>query len=83
MVIGFTQRSMTISERTGDVGESFCISIGVDTLRVSEKEVPIVFFSRNNRSTAVVSSLHSATLESDALFGFSHFYHSQCKRMLC
>ena len=39
-------------------------------MRVSEKEVPIVFFSHNNRSTAVVSSLHSATLKSNALFGF-------------
>ena len=69
MVIGFIQRSTTVSEGTGFPENVFNISIGVDTLRVSEQEIQTAFILHNNRSTAVVSPFGSTTLQSDAAFG--------------
>ena len=60
---------MTVSESAGLSEDSFDVLIGVDTLRVSEKRVPIAFFLRNDRSTAVVSPLGNILFPSDALFG--------------
>ena len=60
---------MTVSEGAGLPEDTFDISIGVDTLRISEKEIPIVFILHDDRSTAAVSPYNNISPQSDALFG--------------
>ena len=60
---------MTVSEGAGLSEVGFDVSIDVETLRVSEKRVPITFILRNDRSTAVVSPHAGVLFPSDALFG--------------
>ena len=75
MIIGFTQRSQTVSE--GDAppkSEFFQLSIDVATERTSEREHAIVFRHLENRSTAIVQSnaiQHDPLF--DVLFGNVHF----------
>ena len=68
MVIGFTERSGTVSEAAGLPSQLFRLIIGVSSLRTSEIEHPITFRVREDRSTANVQPLGSIGL-SDALFG--------------
>ena len=68
MVIGFTERSGTVSEAAGLPSQLFRLNIGVSSLRTSEIEHPITFRVREDRSTANVQPLGSVGL-SDAFFG--------------
>ena len=70
MVIGFTQRSLTVCEDEALPGEEFIpIDIGVATLRTAEREHPMVFRLQSGE-TAIVEpggSLENPLL--DAVFG--------------
>ena len=68
MVIGFTERSGTVSEAAGLPSQLFTLNIGVSSLRTSEIEHPITFRVRQDRSTANVQPFGSIGL-SDAFFG--------------
>ena len=68
MVIGFTERSGTVSEAAGLPSQLFRLNIGVSSLRTSEIEHPITFRVREDRSTANVQPFGSVEL-SDAFFG--------------
>ena len=71
MVIGFTQRMVTISESMALPGEDFFnIDISVSTLRTSEREHPMVFRLQESTSSAIVvpgGDLSNKFL--DAVFG--------------
>ena len=55
MVIGFTQRIRTVSESDAPEGEDiFTIEIPVATLRIAEKEHPMLFLLQESSSTAIV-----------------------------
>ena len=60
---------MTVSEGAGLPEDIFDISIGVDTLRVSENDILIAFILQDDRSTAAVSTYSTISPQSDALFG--------------
>ena len=70
MVIGFTQRSMTVSESDAYEGEDFFpIDISVATQRTTEREHQMIFRLLPG-SRAIVDSLYFLTLTStDAIFG--------------
>ena len=71
MVIGFTQRMVTVSESMAPPGEDLLnIDIGVSTLRTSERKHPMVFRLQELTSSAIVEPF--GRLEDpllDALFG--------------
>ena len=70
MVIGFTERSRTVSESGATPGaSSYPIEIEVATLRVSERLHTITIRHNEQRSTAVVGPLIGENIISDALFG--------------
>ena len=55
MVVGFTQRIRTVSESDAPEGEDiFTIEIPVATLRIAEKEHPMLFRLQKSSSTAIV-----------------------------
>ena len=72
MVIGFTQRIMRVSESDAPEGEDiFTIEIPVATLRIAEKEHPMLFLLQESSSTAIVGprgDLENNPLQ-DAAFG--------------
>ena len=72
MVIGFTQRIRTVSESDAPEGEDiFTIEIPVATLRIAEKEHPMLFLLQESSSTAIVGprgDLENNPLQ-DAAFG--------------
>ena len=71
MVIRFTHRFQTVSE-SGDVEglDTFAIDIPVATLRIAEREHPMVFRLQEFTSTAIVEPTNDIqNLLFDALFG--------------
>ena len=55
MVIGFTQRIRTVSESDAPEGKHiFSIEIPVATLRIAEKEHPMLFHLQKSSSTAIM-----------------------------
>ena len=70
MIIGFTERSRTVSESGATPGESqYLLGIDMATLRVSEMEHVIIIRHNEQLSTAVVESFVGVNDFSDALFG--------------
>ena len=72
MVIGFTQTIRTVPENGGYEGQDiFTISISIATLRISEREQPMIFRLMESASTAVVEPVNdSRNPHFDALFGY-------------
>ena len=71
MVIGFTQTIRTVPENSGFEGQdTFAIYISIATLRLSEREQPMIFRLMESASTAVVEPSNDITNPLfDALFG--------------
>ena len=70
MVIGFTQRSQTVSEGIPLIGENSRIIADVASIRTSEREYILTIQHLEHRSLALVSSFSQPVVDSDALFGF-------------
>ena len=68
MVIGFTERSRTVSESLA-VDSSYFLGIDIATLRVSEMGHRIIIRHNEQLSTAVVESILGQTTLSDVSFG--------------
>ena len=72
MIIGFTQRTQTVSESMALPGEeSFPLPIHVATLRTAEREYPMYFHVQEASSLAIVEPIIGAVanLLYDATFG--------------
>ena len=70
MVIGFTQRSLTVCENEALPGEDFFrIEIGVATLRTAEREHPMVFRLQSGGTAIVEPGGSLGNLLLDAVFG--------------
>ena len=71
MIIGFTERSRTVSERQAPPGvDVFPLPIDVATLRRAERENPMLFSLQMSSSSAIVEPLAAVTDPLyDALFG--------------
>ena len=70
MVIGFSQRIVTISEAIVQPGEHFNVAASVATLRTAEREHPMLFRLQQSTRSAIVEPFGS--LENplfDAIFG--------------
>ena len=76
MMIGFTQRIMTVSEGMVPPGEDLLdIDISVSTLRTSEREHPMLFRLQQSTSSAIVEPFGRVeNLFFDVIFGTR--YHS-------
>ena len=76
MIIGFTERSRTVSERQSPPGfDLFPLPIGVATLRRAERKHPMKFRLQVARGSAIVEPLALQTNPLyDALFGNSYYY---------
>ena len=70
MMLGFDWRHQNVSENTGSDNETFPLSIGVSTMRTSERTHTIVFRYQQSSSSAIVETLTEQNdPEYDALFG--------------
>ena len=71
MIIGFTQRSQTVSESMALPGGVFPLSIDVATLRTAEREHPVIFRVQESSSLAIVEPIIGAVVDPlyDATFG--------------
>ena len=71
MIIGFTQRSQTVSESMALPGSVFPLSIDVATLRTAEREHPMIFRVLDANSLAIVEPIIGAVVDPlyDARFG--------------
>ena len=70
MIVGFTQRTTTVSEDAGLSEDLYRVNIGVSTLRTTESELDISFLHLESISTATISSVVDITPTADAAFGF-------------
>ena len=70
MVIGFTERRQTVSEGDGVPGtDEFPLQIDVATLRVSEREIGILYRLLSSGTATVVSFTFFDSLDYDARIG--------------
>ena len=71
MVIGFSQRRVTVSEASVEQGvDTFPLTINVTSLRTSEQEYRVLFRVLESSSTANVEALNSVfSTDFDAQFG--------------
>ena len=71
MIIGFTQRSQTVSESMALPRSVFPLSIDVATLRTAEREHPMIFRVQEASSSAIVEPIIGAVVDPlyDATFG--------------
>ena len=70
MIIGFTERSQTVSEGEIEGVDSFPVSIGVSNVRTAERVHTMTFRYQESSSTATVEPLAQQTSSNfDALFG--------------
>ena len=71
MIIGFTQRSPTVSESMALPRSVFPLSIDVATLRTAEREHPMIFRVQEASSSAIVEPIGAVAVDPlrDARFG--------------
>ena len=72
MIIGFTQRTQTVSESMAQPGDVFFpLPIEVATMRTAEREYPMIFRLQEASSSAIVEPITGAMVDPlyDATFG--------------